>query len=218
MATSHMTTTVFSAMVIILLSSAMAAQSSGDVGGKKPKPTDFMLEACKNAANWSKSYNEGYNYVTAEFCISTLLSDNRSADAKDRRDLALIPVDILKERVVTAGGNVKKMLHSTKNSTSTTARHLRTCELDYTATAGILNFCDALMRDYQGDRRSEDEDNDGPLNFELPECVDEANEAWGYRGLALLHIPGAEALVKEGDELQMLMNLSIALLSPYRLD
>ncbi|KAF7046428.1 hypothetical protein CFC21_055456 [Triticum aestivum] len=110
------------------------------------------------------------------------------------------------------------MLHNTKNSTSTTARRLRICELDYTATAGVLNFCDALMRDYEGDKRSEAEDNDGPLNFELPECVDEANEVWGYCGLALLHMPGAEALVKEGDDLQMLMDLSIALLSPYRLD
>ncbi|KAM3277124.1 hypothetical protein ACQJBY_045127 [Aegilops geniculata] len=214
MEASQMTTTIFSTIVIMLLSSAIAAQSSGDVGGK-PKPTDFVVGACKNASNFSPGYNDGYNYVSQEFCISTLQSDNRSANAKNLRDLALIPVDILKERVVIAGGNVKKMLHNTKNSTSSTARHLRICELDYAATASVLTFCDALMRDYQGER-TDDHENDGPLSFELPECVDQANEVSGYCGLAFLDMPGAEALVKESNELSMLINLSIALLAPYK--
>ncbi|KAI4974384.1 hypothetical protein ZWY2020_047664 [Hordeum vulgare] len=217
MATSHMTTTALSAIIFMLLSLAIAAQSRVDVGGK-PKTTDFIVEACKNASNFSRGYNEGYNYVTPEFCISTLQSDNRSAGAKDYRDLALIPVDILKERVVTAGGNVKKMLLNTKNSTSTTARHLRICELDYAATASNLNFCDALMRDYQGDRRSEDQDNDGPREYELSECVENVIHVSGYCAFVLPAMPGAEALAKESYELDMLMNLSFSLLSLHTLD
>ncbi|KAI4974383.1 hypothetical protein ZWY2020_047663 [Hordeum vulgare] len=149
MTISHMSTTVFFAIVFMLLSSAIAAQSSADVGGK-PKPTDSMVEACKNASNYSRVYKNGYNYVTLEFGISTLQTDNRSANAKNLHDLAFIPVGILKERIVTAGGNVKEMLHNTKNSTSSTSRHLRICEMEYTATASLINFSDALMRDYQG--------------------------------------------------------------------
>ncbi|KAM3259319.1 hypothetical protein ACQJBY_050861 [Aegilops geniculata] len=214
MEASQMTTTIFSTIVIMLLSSAITAQSSADVGGK-PKPTDFMVGACKNASNFSRGYTEGYNYVSQEFCISTLQSDNRSANAKNLRDLALIPVDILKERVVIAGGNVKKMLHNTKNSTSSTARHLRICELNYAATASILNFCDALMRDYQGER-STGHDNDGPLSSKLPECVDKVYEVSSYCALALLAMPGVEALVKERHQLDMLIDLSMALLAPYK--
>ncbi|VAI20445.1 unnamed protein product [Triticum turgidum subsp. durum] len=214
MEASQMTTTIFSTIVIMLLSSAIAAQSSGDVGGK-PKPTDFMVGACKNVSNFSRGHNEGDKYVSQEFCISTLQSDNRSANAKNLHDLALIPVDILKERVVTAGGNVKNMLHNTKNSTSSTARHLRICELDYAATASILNFCDALMRNYQGER-SAGHDDDKPLFSKLPECVDKVYEVSSYCAIALLDMPGAEALLKESHQLDMLINLSIALLAPYK--
>ncbi|KAF7046429.1 hypothetical protein CFC21_055457 [Triticum aestivum] len=216
MATSHMITIVFSAIVFMLLSPAIAAQSSGDVGGKKPKPNDFMVEACKNASANSLVYDEGSNNVTQEFCISTLRSDNRSADAKNLRDLALIPVDILKERVVIAGGNVKEMLHKTKNSTSPMARNLRICELGYGATVGMLNLCGTFLRDYEGDNTSEDYD--GPLSFELYDCVDDLNVC-DYCGRdTLLRMPGAEALVREKDEVHMLINLGMALLSPYRLE
>ncbi|XBI34259.1 hypothetical protein VPH35_120092 [Triticum aestivum] len=103
------------------------------------------------------------------------------------------------------------MLHNTKNSTSATVRHLRTCEMEYTASASLLNFCDALMGDYHGD------DDDSVLSFyyELSDCVNTVDKVSGYCWFALPQIPGAEALAKENKELMKLMYLSMALLEPY---
>uniref|UniRef100_M8D2F1 Uncharacterized protein n=1 Tax=Aegilops tauschii TaxID=37682 RepID=M8D2F1_AEGTA len=94
------------------------------------------------------------------------------------------------------------------------ARHLKICELGYDATASMLNLCGAFMKNYEGDNMSEY--NDGPHSSELPVCVDEVNRVSDYCAFALFDMLGVEALIKENDELQKLIDLNMALLSPYR--
>ncbi|EMS46973.1 hypothetical protein TRIUR3_15004 [Triticum urartu] len=120
----------------MLFSSSIVPHTSGDVGGK-PKAADFVTKACKNAtANYDKEI-----HLTEKFCVSTLRSDNRSEKAKDLRDLALIGVDILKARVVTANGKVQEMLHKAKTGTSM-MRRLTFCKLDYDVTVNTLSgYC-----------------------------------------------------------------------------
>ena len=91
MARTPMDTVIFSAIVFILLFVTTTAQVSGS-GGAKPKATDLMIEVCKNA-----TLNNAYaDPVKEEFCLTTLQSDNRSAKAKDLRDLLQVTVDILR--------------------------------------------------------------------------------------------------------------------------
>ncbi|KAF7105818.1 hypothetical protein CFC21_106593 [Triticum aestivum] len=171
------TTTIFSsAIIIVLFSSSIVAHTSGDVGGK-PKAADFVTEACKNAtANYDKEI-----HLTEKFCVSTLRSDNQSGKAKDLHDLALIGVDILKARVVTANGKVQEMLHKAKSGMSR-ARRLTFCKLDYDVT------------DYRG---ADGGDNDGPPSFMLPHSVEQVNILSGYCGHELLDMPGLHALFNE---------------------
>ncbi|VAI68688.1 unnamed protein product [Triticum turgidum subsp. durum] len=129
----------------MLFSSSIVAHTSGDVDGK-PKAADFVTEACKNAtANYDKEI-----HLTEKFCVSTLRSDKRSEKAKDLRDLALIGVDILKARVVTANGKVQEMLHKAKTGTSM-ARRLTFCKLDYDVMANTLSgYCAYELIDIPG--------------------------------------------------------------------
>ncbi|XBI06092.1 hypothetical protein VPH35_134151 [Triticum aestivum] len=153
------TTTIFSsAIIIVLFSSSIVAHTSGDVE----------------------------IHLTEKFCVSTLRSDNRSGKAKDLRDLALIGVDILKARVVTANGKVQEI---------------------------ITNVCTALLKDYRG---PDGGDNDGPPSFMLPHCVEQVNTLSGYCGHELLDMPELHALFNENLDLSMLAHLNMALLAPYR--
>ncbi|VAI68687.1 unnamed protein product [Triticum turgidum subsp. durum] len=206
MAIAQTTTIFFSAITIMLFSSSIVAHTSGDVDGK-PKAADFVTEACKNAtANYDKEI-----HLTEKFCVSTLRSDKRSEKAKDLRDLALIGVDILKARVVTANGKVQEMLHKAKTGTSM-ARRLTFCKLDYDVMVSITNVCTALLKNYRGPGGG---DNDGPASFELPQCVEQANTLSGYCAYELIDIPGLRALFNENLDMSMLAHLNMALLAPY---
>ncbi|KAM3196630.1 hypothetical protein ACQJBY_072368 [Aegilops geniculata] len=204
MAIAQTTTILFSTITIMLFSSSIVAHTSGDVDGK-PKATDFVTVACKNAtANYDKEI-----HLTEKFCVSTLRSDKRSDKAKDLRDLALIGVDILKARVITANGKVQEMLHKAKTGTSM-ARRLTFCKLDYDVTVSITNICTALLKDFRGPNGG---DNDGPPSFMLPQCVEQANTLSGYCGNELMDMP---ALFNENLDMSMLAHLNMALLEPYR--
>ncbi|KAE8813107.1 putative pectinesterase inhibitor domain containing protein [Hordeum vulgare] len=207
MAIAQTTTIFFSAIIIVLFSSSIVAHTSGDVGGM-PKATDFMTAACKNAsANCDEEI-----HITEKFCVSTLRADNRSRKAKDLRDLALIGIDILKARVVTANGKVQEMLHDAKKGTSM-ARHLTVCKLVYEATVTFTNVCTTLLKDYRGPNGG---DNDGPASDDLPECVEHVNTLIDYCGYDILHVSGLHALFNENREMSRLAYLNIALLGPYR--
>lgn len=180
----------------------LSAQASGSDSGKL-KATMLMVEACKNA-----SINNPYNDpVTQEFCLSTLQSDNRSAEAEDLRDLVLVTVDILKSRVTAAGGKVKQKLQDAKKGT--VAMHvLSFCEVEYEDVVRRLNVCQGLIKDYQGDKS-------GQQFLHLPHCVDMNYAPIVMCWYELPDMPGAEALIKENDELRMLVILNNALLISY---
>lgn len=200
---------VVSAIVAILLSMSIAAQTSNVDAGKPA--SDLLVKACKNASIHSDKVYE----ITEKFCISTLRSNNRTVEAKDLRDLALVGVDVLKGRLVTASGKIKEMLRSVKKGTST-ARRLNFCEVDCNVTVSVLDVCTALLRDYRGDNSS---NNDGPPPFELPDCVEKAHGLVGYCGDQLSGIPpgrDADARLKEFILLSRLAALNTALLAPYK--
>ncbi|XBI76773.1 hypothetical protein VPH35_069968 [Triticum aestivum] len=193
MATMSTTPIALYAIISMLLSMAITAQAN-DIGSGKPKETDPMVEACKNAS----SYSFNLDNVTHEFCLSTLRSDNRSFKAKDHNNLVLIAIDILKGRIPTAS--------------SKWMRALSFCKLDYDVMVRILNICDAMIRDYHGCNGRLG----GLQSFELPRCVERAVLPAENCGSELERdMPGAEALVNENVELVMLVNLNYALLAPY---
>ncbi|KAI4974476.1 hypothetical protein ZWY2020_047756 [Hordeum vulgare] len=153
-----------------------------------------------------------YHYtatVPQEFCLSTLQSDNRSIEAKDLHDLVFIAMDITKGRVTAANNKVKKMVQNTQKGTVT--MHVLTfCEVYYEELAGMLNVCDAMIKDYpgyKGQMRSE----------ELALCVSTGYYSIIYCGDELHHMPKAEALMKENDELKMLVKMSANFLVPLEL-
>ncbi|KAI4986979.1 hypothetical protein ZWY2020_019609 [Hordeum vulgare] len=140
MAKMASTSIVLSVIVFLLLLSAITSQADGS-GGGKPKATGLIVEACKNASD--KNENMG---VTQEFCLSTLQSDNRSAEAKDLPGLLFVSLDILKGRVIDAGVKVKKMLQNAKKGT-VTMYALNICEVEYEKMVSRLNICQAVIKD-----------------------------------------------------------------------
>ena len=125
------TTIVLSTIIFFLFSAHASGSDSG-----KPKATKLMVEACKKASI-NNPYNES---VTQEFCFSTFQSDNRSAEAKDLRDLVLVTVDIFKSRVTAASGKIKQKLQDAKKGT--VAMHvLSYCEVEYEDVVRRLNVC-----------------------------------------------------------------------------
>ncbi|XBI34236.1 hypothetical protein VPH35_120070 [Triticum aestivum] len=170
----------------LLASPAVMLHFHSDTG--KPKATKLMVEACKKALI-NNPYNES---VTQEFCSSTLQSDNRSAEAKDLRDLVLVTVDIFKSCITAASGKVKQKLQDAKKGT--VAMH-------------ILSYCEVEYEDvdYQGDKS-------GQQFLHPPDCVDMKYGPIVMCWYQLLDMPGAEALIKENDELVMLVILNNALL------
>ncbi|XBI06098.1 hypothetical protein VPH35_134157 [Triticum aestivum] len=182
-------TAIVLSTIIFFLFSAHA--SGSDTG--KPKATKLMVEACKKASI-NNPYNES---VTQEFCLSTLQSDNRSAEAKDLRDLVLVTVDIFK---------AQKLQDAKKG---TVAMHvLSYCEVEYEDVVRRLNVCHGLIKDYQGDKS-------GQQFLHLPDCVDINYNPIVMCWLELPDMPGAEALIKENEELYMLLILNNALLISY---
>ncbi|VAH99496.1 unnamed protein product [Triticum turgidum subsp. durum] len=202
MTPTPMATIICSAIVFMLLSMTMMAQAD-DSGGGKPKATDLMVRACKNA-----SFNNPHvDPVTEEFCLTTLKSDNRSTKAMDLRELLLVADDILRGRVTTTGSTVKKMLENTRKGT-VPMRVLSLCEVDYDTVLSVLKICDAMIRDYQGDE-------DKLQSGELVSCVDMAYDSINECGSELVDMPAVGALVNENNELAMLVKLNTALVAPH---
>ncbi|XBH75194.1 hypothetical protein VPH35_101997 [Triticum aestivum] len=209
------TSIFFSVIVFMLLSNAITTQAGGS-GGGKPKATSLVVEACKNASGETQDPD-----VTKEFCLSTLQSDKRSAEAKDLPglldsrsakakdlcDLVVISIDILKGRVSDAGVKVKKMLQNAKKGTLTMYA-LSICELQYEKVVSTLNVCQAMIRDHQGDK--------GDLkSLGLLHCVDMTGETIKECENELGDVRGAEALLRENEGLRILANLNRALVAPY---
>ncbi|KAI4974375.1 hypothetical protein ZWY2020_047655 [Hordeum vulgare] len=169
-----------------------------------PKANELMEEACKNAS----INNPHVDPVTEEFCLRTLLSDNRSMEAKDLRELLLVAVDILRARVAATGGMVNKMLENTRKGT-VPMRVLSFCEVDYESMLSILKICDAMIRDYQGGEG-------GLRSNELASYVDMAYDCVDECGSELDGMPLAGALVNENNKLGMLVKLNTALVAPRR--
>ncbi|KAF7076624.1 hypothetical protein CFC21_081249 [Triticum aestivum] len=195
------TSIFFSVIVFMLLSNAITTQAGGS-GGGKPKATSLVVEACKNASGETQDPD-----VTKEFCLSTLQSDKRSAEAKDLPGLVLVSIDILKGRVTDASVKVKKMLRNAKKGTM--AMHaLSICELQYENVVSTLNICQAMIKDHQGDK--------GILqSLRLPHCVDIACDTSNECQTDLEDVPGTEALQIDNERLRILFNLNAALVVPY---
>uniref|UniRef100_A0A452XFN8 Pectinesterase inhibitor domain-containing protein n=2 Tax=Aegilops tauschii TaxID=37682 RepID=A0A452XFN8_AEGTS len=205
MATMSATSIFFSAIAIMLLSTTIAAESSASSGGK-PKVTNFMVEACKNASMKNKIYDP--NPITQEFCVSTLMLDNRSAEAKDLHSLIHIAIDILKGQVAATNGNVKQMLQDTKNGTAT-MRALSYCMVDYDRMVSILNICDTMIKEYHGRKGGA---NDGLLSSELPAYVERVDKPFIECWLGLLAME-AKKLLDENFAVGMSVTLNFCLAS-----
>ncbi|KAM3196629.1 hypothetical protein ACQJBY_072367 [Aegilops geniculata] len=166
-ATTPMASMAISTVVVMLLSSAMAAHASG--GGEKADNTSLVMEACKNISG--EPFKVGF---LPEFCASTLLSDHRSAEAKDCRDLALITADILKVHAAAMVGKVDNMLReggriATKDKIA--ARALRLCRADYGGMVNTLQICHNIIQDFGRKGKH------GPTPSELPECVEKTTNS-----------------------------------------
>ncbi|KAI4974467.1 hypothetical protein ZWY2020_047747 [Hordeum vulgare] len=194
------TSIMFSGIFFVLLSTTISTQASSS-SSSKGKATDLMVETCENASIYSY-----IRPVPQEFCLSTLLSDNRSTEAKDLHDLVLISIDITKGRITAASSMVKKMLQDVKKRT-VAMRVLSFCEVDYEEMVSILNVCHAMTKDYLGY-------NSEMRSHELALCVAEAYSPAGYCENELDDMPTEVALLKENVELQMLVYMSANLLEP----
>ncbi|XP_044950049.1 uncharacterized protein LOC123399727 [Hordeum vulgare subsp. vulgare] len=200
MATMASTSIVLSVIVFLLLLSAITSQADGS-GGGKPKATGLIVEACKNASD--KNENMG---VTQEFCLSTLQSDNRSAEAKDLPGLLFVSLDILKGRVIDAGVKVKKMLQNAKKGT-VTMYALNICEVEYEKMVSRLNICQAVIKD---DKEG------GLLSFRrLYHCVYMTDYNIQECGFELPNVRGAEAVLSQNDGLHIELNLNTCLVALY---
>uniref|UniRef100_A0A453QDB2 Pectinesterase inhibitor domain-containing protein n=2 Tax=Aegilops tauschii subsp. strangulata TaxID=200361 RepID=A0A453QDB2_AEGTS len=201
-ATMPRTTIIFSTILFMLLSVVITAQSSSSDSGK-PKATKLMVEACKNA---SINYPYGDPF-SQEFCLSTLQSDNQSAEAKDLRALVLVAIDTLKSHVTAAGGKIKKMLQDAKKGT-VMMPVLSFCEVDYDHVVRRLNVCQGLIRDYQGDKS-------GRQPLRLTHCVEMSFTPLNKCSIGLEDMPGVEVLSKENVELQFMVQVNTGLLASY---
>ncbi|KAF7046327.1 hypothetical protein CFC21_055359 [Triticum aestivum] len=204
MATTLISSIIFSASLFVIFSMAITAKAN-DSGSGRAKVTNLMLEACKNASGYSRDFEL---HVTQEFCLSTLQSSNRSVDARDHLDLVLIAIDILKDRLNTANHNVEKMLQNAKKGT-VKIRDLYLCKVYYDTTTRIINICDSMFTDYRGDK--------GELQpFELLRWVDRVGfPIDGCMSNLSIEKPRADSLINENFEMAMLVNLGYALLAPY---
>ncbi|XBI34249.1 hypothetical protein VPH35_120083 [Triticum aestivum] len=150
-----------------------------------PKATKLMVEACKKA----------------------LINNPYNESAKDLRDLVLVTVDIFKSCITAASGKVKQKLQDAKKGT--VAMHvLSYCEVEYEDVVRRLNVCHGLIKDYQGDKS-------GQQFLHLPDFVDMNYNPIVVCWLELPDMPGAEVLIKENEELYMLLILNNALLISY---
>ncbi|XBI34247.1 hypothetical protein VPH35_120081 [Triticum aestivum] len=186
MARTQMDTIIFSAIVFMLLFVTTTAQASGS-GGAKPKATDLVIEVCKNAT------------------LNNANSDNRSAEAKELRDLLQVTVDILRGRVTTTSSKVKKMLENTKKGT-VPMRVFSLCEVDYDTMVSVINICDAIIKDYQRDEGRQ-------WSKELVRWMDMARDHVNECISELVDMPAVGALVNENNELGMLVKLNTALVA-----
>ncbi|KAM3206379.1 hypothetical protein ACQJBY_061833 [Aegilops geniculata] len=201
MATMPPTSIVFSVIVFMLLSTATATQANGSVSARgKTKATNLIVEACKNASDY-------WLNITEAFCLATLQSDNRSAEAKNLLDLVLVSIDIFKGHVTKVGVDVKKMLQNAKKGTIM-MHALRFCEVDYETVLGTLNICEAIIREYQAEKG-------GMKSSNMPRCVDLTRHTVIECLSELADMPWAETLIKENEELGMLVDLNTNLLAPY---
>jgi hypothetical protein len=81
-------------MVIVV---AQAAAATTVAGGTKGNGEELAVKACKNVTvgfleNMVPTFDE-------EQCVSVLLSDKRSAVAKDHGDLVMVGLDLLDRRI-----------------------------------------------------------------------------------------------------------------------
>ncbi|KAF7092775.1 hypothetical protein CFC21_095231 [Triticum aestivum] len=201
MSPTSMATIVFSAIIFMLLFFTTTAQAGGS-GGGKPRATNLVVEVCKTA---TFKYPYGGHDIE-EFCLTTLQSDKRSTEAKDLRDLQLVTVDILRGRVTTTSGKVKKMLENIKKGTLP-MRILSLCEVDYDTVVSVINKYDAMIRDYQGDEG-------GLRSIQLVRWMGIARDHVDECNSELVDMPATGALVNENNELGMLVKLNTALGAP----
>uniref|UniRef100_A0A8R7QVL5 Pectinesterase inhibitor domain-containing protein n=1 Tax=Triticum urartu TaxID=4572 RepID=A0A8R7QVL5_TRIUA len=190
----------------MLLSTILAVEAS-DSGGGNPKVTNFMVEACKNASKKNQYYDP--DPMTQEFCVSTLKLDNRSVEAKDLHGLVLVAIEILKGQVAVANGNVKQMLHNTKNGT-VAMFNLSFCVVDYDRTVSILNICDTMINEYHGGTGGA---NDGSRSSALLACLRKLDEPLIDIWLRLPDNSDAEKLPNDYDAVGKLVKLNFCLAS-----
>jgi hypothetical protein len=85
--------------------------------------------------------------VTAEACESMLRSDNRSAHAKDARDLALLAIDMVRLSAMAADSKAaaEEEKLKKKGSDEGMVRTLRDCCMDYATVWQLVPECPAVV-------------------------------------------------------------------------
>uniref|UniRef100_A0A8I6YG48 Pectinesterase inhibitor domain-containing protein n=1 Tax=Hordeum vulgare subsp. vulgare TaxID=112509 RepID=A0A8I6YG48_HORVV len=187
----------FSGIVIILLCTTITAQAADT----KPVASGIILEACKNVS--SDSFKVRF---THDFCVSTLQPDNRSADAKDYRILALVAVDAMKSQATAVTAKVEKLIQgATKDKIAT--RALGFCRVDYSGMVSTLEICHDIIQSFEIRKG-----NEGPTPFLLIGCIEKTTKAINDCADKTEFASISVGLMKEYEDLSMFANLSSSLL------
>ncbi|KAK3132222.1 hypothetical protein QOZ80_6AG0517790 [Eleusine coracana subsp. coracana] len=102
---------------------------------------DLVRQTCANATTAFCRLQ-----VTEETCVSELRSDNRSAQAKDVRDLTFLAIDLVKLSAAAADAKIASMLKEKMDKD--TELSLRMCRINYDTMARLVPECHAVAELY----------------------------------------------------------------------
>ncbi|RLM79138.1 hypothetical protein C2845_PM12G15570 [Panicum miliaceum] len=119
---------LFAAAVVVLAAHATAA-------------ADLVSQACTNATRHFCRLQ-----LSKDSCVSALRSDERSAAARDLRDLALVAVDLVGASAAAADAAISAA--AAKGGGADTERSLQYCRVDYDDMARTVPDCRRLVSRY----------------------------------------------------------------------
>ncbi|KAL6606488.1 hypothetical protein ACP70R_042141 [Stipagrostis hirtigluma subsp. patula] len=146
------TTTTSAAFAAALLCAAFLAAGAG-AGGHHRQPKQFdgdlVSQTCANATSDFCRLR-----LTKAYCVAALRSDERSAAAKDPRDLALVAVDLVGKAAAGASAKIDAALRAGAGGPAKgdgdAERDLRYCLVDYAVVARVVPECRRLVEQHEG--------------------------------------------------------------------
>lgn len=126
--------------VLLLLFCAAAVLGADEV--KAAAADDLVSQACTNV---TRHYCR--LHLSKDTCVSTLRSDERSAVARDVRDLALLAMDLVGTSAAAADAAIGGALVALGGDVDT-ARSLQYCRVDYDDMARTMPECRRLVLRY----------------------------------------------------------------------